>query len=63
MSNGVADAKLHIIELGVHMGAVPFQKRSADVFFPPDFADDFPVSMQLSERFGLVYLVTKLGLL
>jgi len=63
MSNGVADAKLHIIELGAHAGAVPFQKRSADVFFPPDFADDFPVSMQLSERFGLVYLVTKLGLL
>ena len=24
----------------------PFTKRQADVFFPPDYADDFPVSMQ-----------------
>ena len=29
-------------------------KRQAELFFPPEFADDFPVAMQISERFGLV---------
>jgi clathrin heavy chain len=38
-------------------------KRNAELFFPAEFADDFPVSLQISERFGLVYVVTKLGLL
>ncbi len=62
--NGVPDAKLHIIELGAKPGAVPFAKKSADVFFPPEiFADDFPVAMQVSEKYGLVYVITKLGLL
>lgn len=61
--NGVPDAKLHIIELGAKPGAVAFAKRAADVFFPPDFADDFPVALQISDRYGLVYVITKLGLL
>ena len=43
-------------------GAAPL-KRQAELFFPPEFADDFPVAMQISERYGLVYVVTKLGLL
>jgi clathrin heavy chain len=38
-------------------------KRNAELFFPAEFADDFPVSLQISERFGLVYVITKLGLL
>ena len=38
-------------------------KRQAELFFPPEFADDFPVAMQISERYGLVYVITKLGLL
>ncbi len=38
-------------------------KRNAELFFPAEFADDFPVSLQVSARFGLVYVVTKLGLL
>ena len=43
-------------------GSAPL-KRQAELFFPPEFADDFPVAMQISERYGLVYVVTKLGLL
>jgi hypothetical protein len=43
-------------------GAVPV-KRQAELFFPPEFADDFPVAMQISEKYGLVYVITKLGLL
>ena len=45
-----------------HPGSAPL-KRQAELFFPPEFADDFPVAMQISERYGLVYVVTKLGLL
>ncbi|MCI19140.1 clathrin heavy chain 1-like, partial [Trifolium medium] len=40
-----------------------FTKKQADLFFPPDFADDFPVSMQISNKYGLIYVITKLGLL
>lgn len=29
-------------------GKPSFTKKQADLFFPPDFADDFPVSMQVS---------------
>ena len=59
--NGAVNSKLHVIELGA-----PGQtslKKSAELFFPPEFADDFPVSMQISAKYGLVYVITKLGLL
>ena len=55
--------KLHVIELGTKPGMAPFAKKQAELFFPPEFADDFPVSMQVSAKYGLVYVVTKLGLL
>eukprot|EP00211_Chloroparvula_japonica_P000498 CAMPEP_0119134882 /NCGR_PEP_ID=MMETSP1310-20130426/18147_1 /TAXON_ID=464262 /ORGANISM="Genus nov. species nov., Strain RCC2339" /LENGTH=1640 /DNA_ID=CAMNT_0007125725 /DNA_START=25 /DNA_END=4944 /DNA_ORIENTATION=+ len=55
--------KLHVIELGTKPGQTAFQKKQAELFFPPEFADDFPVSMQISAKYGLVYVVTKLGLL
>lgn len=29
------------------LGKPSFTKKQADLFFPPDFADDFPVSMQV----------------
>ena len=60
-AGGAITSKIHVIELGV-----PGQtslKRSAELFFPPEFADDFPVSMQISEKYELIYVITKLGLL
>ncbi|CAI7842986.1 unnamed protein product, partial [Closterium sp. NIES-53] len=63
ITGGQLISRLHIIELGAQPGRVPFTKKQADLFFPPDFADDFPVAMQVSAKFGLVYVVTKLGLL
>jgi len=45
LAGGALVSKLHVIELGL-----PGQtslKKSADLFFPPEFADDFPVSMQI----------------
>lgn len=31
-------------------GKPGFSKKQADLFFPPDFADDFPVAMQVVPR-------------
>ncbi|KMZ59834.1 putative Clathrin heavy chain [Zostera marina] len=60
---GQITSKLHVIELGAQPGKPSFTKKQADLFFPPDFADDFPVSMQISNKYSLIYVVTKLGLL
>ncbi|MEW5307198.1 MAG: hypothetical protein WDW36_009606 [Sanguina aurantia] len=62
LKEGQIVSKLHVIELG---GAAPggAVKRQAELFFPAEFADDFPVSLQISDRFGLIYVITKLGLL
>jgi len=35
-------------------GKPGFTKKQADLFFPPDFADDFPVAMQVEYRFQLL---------
>ncbi|CAA6654735.1 unnamed protein product [Spirodela intermedia] len=56
-------SKLHVIELGAQPGKPGFTKKQADLFFPPDFADDFPVAMQISNKYSLIYVITKLGLL
>lgn len=60
LKDGQIISKLHVIELGgaAAGGAI---KRNAELFFPADFADDFPVSLQISEKYGLVYVVSKLG--
>ncbi|ONK62482.1 uncharacterized protein A4U43_C07F4390 [Asparagus officinalis] len=60
---GQVTSKLHVIELGAQPGKPGFSKKQADLFFPPDFADDFPVAMQISHKYGLIYVITKLGLL
>lgn len=55
--------KLNILELGAPAGQPGFAKRQSDLFFPAEYADDFPVALQTSEKYGLVYIITKLGLL
>ncbi|KAG6533335.1 hypothetical protein ZIOFF_007202 [Zingiber officinale] len=60
---GQITSKLHVIELGAQPGKPGFTKKQADLFFPPDFADDFPVAMQISQKYNLTYVITKLGLL
>ena len=44
-AGGAVVSKLHVIELG-QPGQTSL-KKSAELFFPPEFADDFPVSMQI----------------
>eukprot|EP01018_Ginkgo_biloba_P000169 Gb_33029 [translate_table: standard] len=63
MTGGQLTSKLHVIELGAQAGKPGFTKKQADLFFPPDFADDFPVAMQISHKYSLIYVITKLGLL
>merc|ERR1719167_350665 len=40
---------------------MPFQKKAVDVFFPPEAQNDFPVAMQVSQKYGVAYLITKYG--
>lgn len=57
----VAGAKLHIVEVDHNTANPVFQKKQVDVFFPPEAVNDFPVAMQVSSRYGIIYLVTKYG--
>ncbi|KAL2317467.1 hypothetical protein Fmac_031343 [Flemingia macrophylla] len=48
---GQVMSKMHVIELAAQPGKPSFTKKQADLFFPPDFADDYAVSMQLGILF------------
>lgn len=54
-------AKLHIVEIDHQEGNPVYQKKAVDVFFPPEATHDFPVSVQVSSKFGIVYIITKYG--
>ncbi|XP_046840150.1 clathrin heavy chain 1-like [Xenia sp. Carnegie-2017] len=59
---GPQGGKLHVIEVGSPpSGNQPFQKKAVEVFFPPEAQNDFPVAMQVSQKHGIVYLITKYG--
>nr|XP_018914111.1 PREDICTED: clathrin heavy chain [Bemisia tabaci] len=54
--------KLHIIEVGqTPNGNKPYKKKAVDVFFPPEAQSDFPVAMQVSAKYDVIYLITKYG--
>lgn len=54
--------KFHVIEVGQPpAGNQPYPKKAVDVFFPPEAANDFPVAMQISEKYDIIYLITKFG--
>lgn len=54
-------AKLHMVEIDHQANLPVYTKKAVDVFFPPEATNDFPVAMQVSKRYGIVYLVTKYG--
>ena len=54
-------AKLHVVEIDHQQGNPQFSKKAVDVYFPPEASSDFPVSMQVSQKYNIVYLVTKYG--
>lgn len=54
-----AAPKLHVIEIGTQ--APTFAKKAVDVPFPAEAAADFPISMQISKKYNIAYIVTKYG--
>ncbi|KAF8428163.1 armadillo-type protein [Tirmania nivea] len=54
-------AKLHVVEVDHQASNPVFQKKTVDVYFPTEAVNDFPVAMQVSPRFSIIYLVTKYG--
>ncbi|KAJ8099651.1 hypothetical protein POJ06DRAFT_114030 [Lipomyces tetrasporus] len=54
-------AKLHIVEVDAQANAPKYTKKAVDVFFPPEATNDFPVALQISDKYGILYLVTKYG--
>lgn len=55
------NGKLHIVEVDKPENNPPFQKKAVDVYFPQEAHADFPVAMQISQKYGVIYLVTKYG--
>lgn len=54
-------AKLHIVEID-HPDTNPvFTKKAVEIYFPPEATNDFPVAMQVSQKYGVIYMVTKYG--
>ncbi|KAJ1673973.1 Clathrin heavy chain, partial [Spiromyces aspiralis] len=60
-NRGVSGAKLTVVEIDHAEGNPAFPKKSAELVFPAEAVNDFPVAMQASLKYGIVYLVTKFG--
>jgi clathrin heavy chain len=61
-----AGAKIHVIEVQPgtkDAGTPPFGKKATDIYFPAEAAQDFPVAMQISNKYSMIYMVTKFGYL
>ena len=54
-------AKLHVVEIDHQPTNPDFPKKAVDVYFPPEATNDFPVAMQVSQKYSVIYLVTKFG--
>lgn len=54
-------AKLHVVEVDHQAPNPQFPKKNVDVYFPPEAVNDFPVAMQVSQKYSVIYLVTKYG--
>ncbi|TPX20998.1 hypothetical protein DIZ76_016895 [Coccidioides immitis] len=54
-------AKLQIAEIDHQEPNPKFAKKAVEIYFPPEATNDFPVAMQVSKKYDIVYLVTKFG--
>eukprot|EP01087_Luapelamoeba_hula_P010434 TRINITY_DN2768_c0_g2_i1.p1 TRINITY_DN2768_c0_g2~~TRINITY_DN2768_c0_g2_i1.p1 ORF type:complete len:1757 (+),score=359.13 TRINITY_DN2768_c0_g2_i1:174-5444(+) len=59
-SRSAQSAKLYAFEVG-NPTEVKYQKKQTDIYFPAEASADFPVAMQVSDRYGVVYMITKFG--
>ena len=56
--------KLHVLEVIKGSASAPaFNKVAFEIQMPADAANDFPVAMQISDKYGIIFLVTKAGYL
>ena len=54
--------QIHVIEVSPGTkaeGTAPFGKKATDIYFPAEAAQDFPVAMQISSKYNMIYMVTK----
>ncbi|KAI9701356.1 MAG: hypothetical protein M1820_006578 [Bogoriella megaspora] len=54
-------AKLHVVEIDPQPSNPRFQKQQKDIYFPAEATSDFPVALQVSQKYGVLYIVTKYG--
>jgi clathrin heavy chain len=54
-------AKLHVVEVDHAESNPVFTKKAVDIFFPPEATNDFPVALQVSQKYGVIFMVTKYG--
>ena len=54
-------AKLHIVEIDPDQANARYQKKAVDVYFPAEATNDFPVAMQVSKKYSVIYMITKYG--
>jgi clathrin heavy chain len=57
----VNGGKLHIVEVDHDPANPAFPKKAVDVYFPPEAVNDFPVAMQISGKYSVLYMITKYG--
>ncbi|KAK5112979.1 hypothetical protein LTR62_003801 [Meristemomyces frigidus] len=60
-NRGANGAKLHIVEVDHQQPNPVFTKRAVDIYFPAEATNDFPVAMQVSSKYKVIYMVTKYG--
>lgn len=57
------ESKLYIIEVNKPDNSPGYQKKAVDIHSPPEAVADFPVSLQISEKYKIIYILTKFGFL
>jgi len=58
--------KLHVIEVETEKKpktAPKFERQQCDLYCAPEMPGDFPLSMQVSSKYAIAYVVTKMGYL
>ena len=60
-NRSATNAKLHVVEIDHQPNNPVFPKKAVDIYFPPEANNDFPVAMQVSKKYSVIYLVTKYG--
>ncbi|KAK9460391.1 uncharacterized protein V1516DRAFT_676506 [Lipomyces oligophaga] len=52
---------IRIIEIDAPADGVKYSNKTLDIMFPPEAPVDFPVALEASEKFGVLYMLTKHG--